>query len=220
MNKRNFSAVTKQEEEEEEEVEVKDLPSQLEEEIEHQKSELDGTEKDEDYEEAKSIVSKSFKIHDKPGVALVTLTRTFKSENITVSFDCTDEDHGNVEDGYEEDYANAEEPDESPVDSYGINFTVEIEKKGSVLRFDCVASESLVINHVSYHPKDVDNKDTLYGGPEYEHLAEGLKESFTAFLAERKIDDDLRYFVVSHARYKDEQEYFTWLKNLSDFVSK
>ena len=46
-----------------------------------------------------------------------------------------------------------------------------------------------------------------------------MQGGFQQFLAERGVDEDLSFFVIQHARYKEEAEYLHWLKTLNEFVN-
>ena len=45
----------------------------------------------------------------------------------------------------------------------------------------------------------------------FEDLEENVQEEFYKFMEERKIDNDMSYFIVSYSRYKEEREYLNWL---------
>ena len=84
----------------------------------------------------------------------------------------------------------------------------------------CTASDVLMINSVEILPNGKEKTDALYGGPVFDQLEEGVQKSFYEYLAERKIDDDLSYFVLSYSRDKEQREYVHWLKSVLSFVEK
>jgi hypothetical protein len=88
---------------------------------------------DEDYDDVKKYISSIFQINQKTGYGEVTLTRSFKGEEITVKFDCQDEADSNdeQEQGEEENFENqdqehtvGEEDAENMDKKFGIHFEV------------------------------------------------------------------------------------------------
>lgn len=187
------------------------------------------TEIDEDYEEIKKLISKTFKITDKPGYGNVTLERTYKGETIVVSFDCQDvaedvEDESQYEqfeDQAETQIEQGEDEEfEPPPNKFGINFEVSVTKGKSKVLFYCTSSEDrVVIQNVTFVPEGVD-ETKVYSGPKYEDLDPAVRDGFQNYLAERKIDEDFAFYVLSEARNKEEREYRNWLANLVEFYSK
>ena len=59
-----------------------------------------------------------------------------------------------------------------------------------------------------------------YAGPVFEQLNAELQDGFYTFLAERGIDDDLCFFVLSYSRVKEQTEYANWLNKCLNFVEK
>jgi hypothetical protein len=51
-------------------------------------------------------------------------------------------------------------------------------------------------------------------------LDDDLKEEFYNYLAERGIDNEFSFFVVSQARFKEENEYRNWLEKVGKFTAK
>jgi hypothetical protein len=51
-------------------------------------------------------------------------------------------------------------------------------------------------------------------------LDEKLQKSFYNFLKERKIDDDLSFFILSYSNIKEQNEYKNWLKKFYDFTNE
>jgi len=181
---------------------------------------------DEDYEDVKKYIESTFKLTEKVGYGEVKLFRKFNDEEIHVKFDCQDEaeDSENNQEGINEDQQHEpSEDDAEPIDSskVGINFEVTISKKNGKAVFHCIAThQQPTIVHLSFLPPGTSSEDhTLYNGPRFEDLDPAVQGAFQHYLAERGIDEDLSFFVLTHSRYKEEKEYLNWLKTLSDFVN-
>lgn len=189
---------------------------------------------DEDYEDIKTKISKLFKITDKPGYGNITLERTYKGEHITVSFDCQDtvddlqdeelyEKFNEQQNGEEAEYEdpNGEDgDDELPPNKFGINFEVTVKKENSKAIFFCTSSEDrVVIQNITFVPEGVEDAKA-YSGPKYEDLDASLRDAFQLYLSERRIDDDLAFYILSEARNKEEREYRGWLTNLAEFYAR
>lgn len=181
-------------------------------------------EEDEDYEEVKKLIEKSFKITDTPGLGVVTLERKYNDETITVRFDCQDEvdeadDHGydRMENHLKEQLDTDDDVDGIP-NQFGIHFEVSVKKGGACVHFNCVASSQIIIQNVAYKADSESQDVALYGGPRYVDLEESVREAFQNYLAERKIDEDFSYYVVNAARVKEEKEYLNWLERITEFV--
>ena len=94
--------------------------------------------------------------------------------------------------------------------------------------FDCVASEQLQVDAVQYiSAKDskkgdtaADVDSTLYGGPAFDHLDENLQNAFLDYLEDRRVDEDLSFFVLAYARHKEQTEYVNWLHKVLEFADK
>ena len=57
-------------------------------------------------------------------------------------------------------------------------------------------------------------------GPRFDDLDDDLKEEFYNYLEERGIDNELSFFLVSQARFKEEKEYVHWLEKVGEFATK
>jgi hypothetical protein len=195
-------------------------------EILHEQSE---TEIDEDYEEIKTLITKNFKITDKAGYGNITLERTYKNEQIVVTFDCQDitedvEDESQYDQMEEQAETQIEQGEDeefdAPPNRYGINFEVAVTKnKSKVIFYCCSVEDRVVIQNVSFLPEGVEEAKG-YAGPKYEDLDPVVRDGFQNYLAERKIDEDFAFYVLSEARNKEEREYRHWLANLVEFYSK
>ena len=176
-------------------------------------------------------IQKTFKINDEPGLGIVTLERKFKGETIEIVFDCQDEVDEDedalgeymdfVMDEDEEKRGNDEEEEEESESFVGINFNVIISKGKEKMMMNCVASKNLRIENAQFIPagKEIDD-DNLYGGPLFYQLDESLQEAFKSYLSDRKIDEDLCYFILAYSRSKEQKEYVNWLEKMLDFTEQ
>ena len=177
-------------------------------------------------------IQKTFKINDQTGLGIVTLERKFKGESIEIVFDCQDEVDDDedalgeyMDDVMNEDDEKKDEDDEGEEEEeesfIGINFNVIITKGKEKMLVNCVASKNLKIENAQFIPagKEIDD-DNLYGGPLFYQLDESLQESFKSYLSDRKIDEDLCYFILAYSRSKEQKEYVNWLENMLDFTDQ
>lgn len=195
-------------------------------EINHENSEQ---EIDQEYLDIKKSIEKNFVLKQEDGVAVVTLERKHKDETIVVKFDVQNEtedddvgydgDENDNPDYNEESYDDDEEGSKV---GYGIQFDVEITKSnGNKLVFECLAGENLKISSIMHVPSGKSTTDEkLYFGPNFGDLEGSLQDAFYDYLEERKIDDDLSFFVLSHSRTKEQAEYVNWLNKLLEFTGK
>ena len=113
--------------------------------------------------------------------------------------------------------------DEGDVMDYGINFQVKISKSdGSKLVVDCIAAKEMQIEGVQYVPTaygaTAEQEEEVYGGPVFDQLDETLQDAFYEYLADRKIDNDMSFFVLAHSRSKEQREYVNWINNVLAFA--
>lgn len=158
---------------------------------------------------------------------LVTMKREYNGESIEITFDCQDETAVDGDDEEEEeletaDGANDEDYDEDDPKEVGTNYEVKISKaNGEKLLVSMVASRNSSILGVRYLTALQDaTEPTGYGGPIFHQLNEDLQESFYSYLAERNIDNDLSFFILSYSRVKEQTEYRLWLNSVLSFVQK
>jgi complement component 1 Q subcomponent-binding protein len=176
--------------------------------------ETGNAEVDEEYENVKKVIEKSFKIHQEPGKGEVRLTRSHEDQKIEVFFHVQDVDENM--DFEEEEGESEQEP------SIGVNFRVDITEGDKKLSVAAVGGQELDVRGMRFLPAGVERNDeeVFYGGPDFSDLEEAVQESFLDYLEERKIDGDLAFFVLAHAREKEQKEYVNWLQNFESFVSK
>ena len=197
-------------------------------------SEESDFEVDPDLVEITEQIKKSFTIDDQVGLGVVKLSSNFSGamggdEEVSISFDCQDEadmDGMNMEslaslaEGIDD-----EDDDDDVVLDFGINVKVAISKKdGSKLVVDCIAAKELQIEGVQYVPSSfnkskAEQEEEVYGGPVFDQLDESVQDAFYEYLADRKIDDDLAFFVLAYSRDKEQKEYINWLSNVMHFAS-
>jgi hypothetical protein len=60
--------------------------------------------------------------------------------------------------------------------------------------------------------------ETLYFGPNFIDLELDVQDKFYAYLAERKIDDELAQFITQFADLKEQREYLAFLEDAEGFV--
>ncbi len=64
------------------------------------------------------------------------------------------------------------------------------------------------------------SRNTLYGGPVFEELADSVKDVFHSYLEERGFNAELAEFLTRYAQHKEQQEYVQWLKQVKGFVAQ
>lgn len=179
-------------------------------------------ENDQDLRDITKQISKLFSITDKPGNAQIILHRKFKSEEIFLNFHCQDENTDfNAPDGFNEEENENNEGDADMGGDYGVDFTLTIIKGQNKMEFICNAGQQININQMRFVPSGVEGTEIdekLYRGPQFDNLDETLQDSMIKFLAERGIDEDMSFFIISYARDKEEREYKNWLKTFIQFV--
>jgi complement component 1 Q subcomponent-binding protein len=182
------------------------------------------------------LQNNSFKIEDHPGVAEVTLARTFGNEKIRVAFSVDINQSEGFEDLFEEDDVDStEEPtvdeDESDEESsFPVHATVTIEKGGKGAISINITSQdgAFMINNVLFYKdgkfatdksSEAETKrQSLYLGPEFSQLDESLQVLLERYLEERGINTALALFIPYYSEYKEQKEYIRWLSNIKDFV--
>jgi complement component 1 Q subcomponent-binding protein len=178
---------------------------------------------DTEYEDAKKITLEHFKLHEKPGSGVVRLTRKHKDEQIEVRFDVQDSNEEEL-DG-EADYGQGDDDnneDQVVGEDVGVNFEVTITKGDKKVIVTAVGGQSLQVLGMRVLSKNAtpSDEEDVYSGPAFDELQEELQEAFYDWLEERKIDGDLAFFVLAHARVKEQMEYEHWLNELRDFTDE
>jgi hypothetical protein len=154
-----------------------------------------------------------FTLTESKGDTLMTLTRSYGSETISVDVMVNDQPD-------EEPFENEE--GEMDVD-VSVEFVVSCSKgKGQDLVFECKSDGSyLDILHVALEEDgdDDDVDDAFYTGPDFEELDESLQDSFLSFLEERGITPELGEWLMHLVHDKEQREYMYWLEKVKHFVS-
>lgn len=105
--------------------------------------------------------------------------------------------------------------------NFGINFKVVVNKKNSTdsVVFFCVAGEGVRVENVQHLSQGQSDDDHAnYSGPEFNKLSEELQDALVGYLADREIDDDLAFFIISCSENKEQREYVRWLNKLKEFT--
>ncbi|GLC69679.1 hypothetical protein PLESTF_000863800 [Pleodorina starrii] len=152
-----------------------------------------------------------FKLTEAPGDTLLTLTRSFKNEEISVDL------HVNNQPSPQ--YEGDEGDDEEGITT--VAFNVSVAKEGKVLLFECESDgSSVVINHVSLEPKEGLASESMYSGPVFDELDDSLQRHFATFLEERGVTSELGEYLRFLIYDKEQREYQSWLDSVEKFVSK
>lgn len=197
------------------------------------KEEMNNVEPNEELQEVRELVEKTFTIEDAVGSSVVYLRSNYKGDEIQIKFDCQDEqqadqdfDEGEFDEVAERAKMEAAErgedvdDDEAPPQVTLFGFEVSIKKPdGSKIDFDCyTGKETFQIHHVGFVPAGVEDVSTTYTGPRFEDLDDKLIDGFYSYLTARKIDADINFFIAAYCYDKERREYINWLKNVGDFV--
>ncbi|GAA96031.1 uncharacterized protein L969DRAFT_19728 [Mixia osmundae IAM 14324] len=174
-----------------------------------------------------------WKIEDKSGQDEVTLTRSFGNESIKLLFSIADLDNQANEDGMEDESATAETDEEGndlEEPGFPVRTSITINKpEGGALTIDAIAQDGVfVIDNIAFYSDallaseltaEADWKRRgLYIGPQFSHLDESLQQEFEDYLEERGVDASLALFIPELADYKEQREYYRWLKKVKTFV--
>lgn len=149
-----------------------------------------------------------FKLTNTPGDTLLTLTRRYDGEEINVDLHVNNQPSATFEDGEEEESLNF------------VAFNVSVSKDDKSLVFECESDGTCInINHISFEPKDGIEQESMYTGPVFTELDEGLQKHFQDYLEERGITAELGEYLRFLIFDKEQQEYMAWLNTVRGFVS-
>lgn len=139
------------------------------------------------------------------------MTLVSKKPGLTITFD--------IREAMADDYTDeeTEEPPEGQSDSVTVPFVAEFKKGDDVLRFECLASETVTIETVKYLPNGSTDPN-IYGGPTFEELDGELQDSFHEYLSTNGVDDSIATFITLYADYKEQLEYVKWLGDVKALV--
>ena len=195
-------------------------------------SEESDFEEDPEYMEISEQIKQSFTIEDTEGLGVTKLHSKFSGgkggeESIEITFDCQDEAEMDMDmdslASLADNFDSEDDADEGDVMDYGINFQVKIAKSdGSKLVVDCIAAKEMQIEGVQFvapaFSSTVEQEEQVYGGPVFDQLDETLQDAFYEYLADRKIDNDMAFFVLAFSRSKEQREYVNWINNVLAFA--
>ncbi|KAJ9527709.1 hypothetical protein QJQ45_025986 [Haematococcus lacustris] len=160
-------------------------------------------------EQVRSGPPAPFVLSEAPGDTMLTLTRTYQGETVSVDLHVNNQPASEV--GSDDDGDNLNT----------VVFNVHVVKGGHALVFECESDGTfMAINHVSHEPKEGDVPDSAYTGPVFEELDEALQGHFREFLAERGISIDLGEYLRHLVYDKEQREYMAWLNRVAEFVAK
>jgi len=162
-----------------------------------------------DLAELKNIVTENMELLDVPGEAEVRLIS--KGGGITVMFDVRDsQDRGGMFDMEGEgEGQEGEDEEEGTV----MPFVVDMKSGSKLLRFRCLASETVEIDAVEFLANG-EETTSGYTGPAFDELDDELQGSFHDYLSEQGVDDTLASFIAMYADFKEQQEYSNWLQQV------
>lgn len=162
-----------------------------------------------------------FKMEDKPGTKVVTLTRDYQGESVVVEVHMTNLVTGEKGDDEEsEEEEEHEDKPEKPKQS-NVPLLVTLSKKtGPSLEFRCTAfPDKIVIKDMWVTFPDDPSKDELaYEGPSFRVLDEKLRKAFHRYIEIRGITPGMINFLHEYMINKDSKEHLLWLKTLKNFV--
>lgn len=100
------------------------------------------------------------------------------------------------------------------------HFKVTVTKNsGDKIVVICYAGKGIEIQNLIHLPAGKSAQDEeSYSGPSFDTLDDSLQEAIFGYLDDRKVDEDMSYFVLNYARHKEEKEYKNWLKQMMKFV--
>ncbi|KAJ4883397.1 Mitochondrial glycoprotein family protein [Raphanus sativus] len=168
-----------------------------------------------------------FKMEDKPGSKVVTLTRDYQGESVVVEVHMTNlvtgdkgDDEESEEESEEEEEEEHEDKPEKPKQS-NVPLLVTLSKKtGPSLEFRCTAfPDKIVIKDMWVtFPDDPSRDELAYEGPSFRVLDEKLRKAFHRYIEIRGITPGMINFLHEYMINKDSKEHLLWLKTLKNFV--
>ncbi|WVF71397.1 hypothetical protein IAT40_006201 [Kwoniella sp. CBS 6097] len=174
-----------------------------------------------------------WEISDIPGEDDVVLTRKFGNETIKLTFQISDLDSFNDPAEFA---ADAPEPEVTgeiePAGPTSIACSLIITKTatpGSLMVDLETCEEGFEITNVAVYEKALAEREgaegdwerrSKYMGPQFDHLDQSVQEAFSAYLAERGVDEALADFVLSYCEHKEQKDYVSWLDQVRGFVEK
>ncbi|WWC89305.1 uncharacterized protein L201_004226 [Kwoniella dendrophila CBS 6074] len=170
-----------------------------------------------------------WEIQDIPGEDDVTLTRKFGNETIKLTFQISDLD------SFETPIIDGEPAINEEVEPNGptsIACSLVITKSatpGSLMVDLETCDEGFEITNIAVYEKALAEREgaegdwerrSKYMGPQFDHLDQAVQEAFSAYLAERGVDEALADFVLSYCEHKEQKDYVSWLDQVRGFVEQ
>lgn len=148
-----------------------------------------------------------FKLTEKDGDTLLTLTRTFNDETINVDLHVNNQPAAEVDESAEDETLSI------------VVFNVTVTRGSHALVVECESDGTYVaINHVAHEPKDGVDSESIYTGPVFDELDENLQNEFRSYIHERGINNELGEYLRHLIYDKEQREYTSWLKKVEAFV--
>lgn len=152
-----------------------------------------------------------FVLSEVPDDTLLTLTRSFKDETVSVDL------HVNNQPAQEYGDENTNEEGEA---LSTVTFNVTVSKGDKCLVFECESDGTFVaISHLTHEPKDGQPSESFYTGPVFGELDEVLQAEFRQYLQDRGITEELGEYLRHLVYDKEQREYMQWLKKVHSFVA-
>jgi complement component 1 Q subcomponent-binding protein len=167
-------------------------------------------------------ISKRWTILDDRESGTVKMFKKDGVAKVAVVFHCQD----TIEGDYMMDEEQEENEEEFPSE---IRFLVTVTKAGKTMVLSCVALEAKVsVESVATTTEEVDEiqakgkvHDKLYQGPQFDELAEDVKDAFHNYVAKDcGIDSEVAAFISMFADFKEQEEYARWIKQVKAIVDK
>lgn len=155
-----------------------------------------------------------FKLDETPGNTIVKLTRTYKDEQIEVTFNVED-----TTDVMDERLVDLEKAEDVSPGGVMIPIEIKITKGDDILYISATASDYLTIFRVGHEDPEVVDAPDRWQGPDFHFLGDDLQLAFYELLQERKIDQDLCFFILAYTYKKENNEYLHWLNSLKRFTA-
>lgn len=151
-----------------------------------------------------------FTLSEVPGDTLLSLTRTFQGEEISVDL--------HVNNQPAQDYGDENTNDDGEALST-VAFNTTVTKGGDALVFECESDGTYVsITHISHEPKQGNDSESIYTGPVFDELDETLQTEMRQYLQTRGITEELGEYLRHLIYDKEQREYMGWLKKVHAFV--
>ncbi|KAI3634130.1 hypothetical protein MIR68_007734 [Amoeboaphelidium protococcarum] len=169
-----------------------------------------------------------WKLQNDVGSPFVYLSKTVDNQDIKVKVNCyvsynadEEEDVSAVDEDQDEEF---ESEDYSEV-----QMTIDLTKKNTngLMRFEVTLNDSqdYFLNDIKFYAdkKIADNtaeEEKTYLGPDYNELDFDVQDKFALHLSDLGFDKELAEIVLDLAFWKNDNEYYSWLENVSAWVAE